>query len=96
MLKNLMRPEAKFAVHKCARLSDDHKLPHDQAAKCVLNYLKGTATQGLIPKPDPEKEIDCYLGTNFAGRWIQEKGEYPGSVLYGTGYVITYENCTII
>ena len=64
-----MRPKAQFAVRQCARFSSDSNLPHNQAVKRVLKYLKGTATQGLTLKLDPEKGIDCYVDTNFSGRW---------------------------
>ena len=95
-LTDSTRPEAQFVVHQCARFSDDTKLPHDQAVKCILNYLKVTDTQGLIMKPDPEKGIKCYVDAGFAGGWNQEEGKDPGSVLSRTGYVITYANCPII
>ena len=56
-LTNSIRPEAQFAVHQCARFSAEPKLPHDQAVKRVLKYIKGKSKQGLIMKPDPEKGI---------------------------------------
>ena len=58
-LTNSTRPNAQFMVHQCARFSANTNLPHDQAVKRVLKYLKGTATQGLIMNPDPEKGINC-------------------------------------
>ena len=74
----------------------DIKLSHNQAIKRVLNYLKGTATQGVILKPDPEKGIECYVGSNFACGCNQEELRDPNSVLSRTGYVITYVHCPII
>ena len=52
-----MRPKAQFAVHQCALFSANPKLPHDQAVKLVLKYLKVASMQVLIMKPDPEKGI---------------------------------------
>ena len=95
-LTNSTHSEAQFEVHQCTQFSADPKLPHDQAVKQVLEYLKGTATQGLIMNPDIEKEIGCYLDAEFASRWNQEEGKDPGSFLSITGNVITYANCPII
>ena len=53
-----MRREAQFVVPQCTRFSANPKLLHGQAVKGVLKYLKVTATQGLIMKPDPEKRIE--------------------------------------
>ena len=70
-LTNSKRPEAQFVVHKCALLCADTKLPHYQADKRVLKYLKGTDTQGLIINPDTEKGITCYVDADLTGGWNQ-------------------------
>ena len=85
-----------FAVHQCARFSANPKLPHDQAVKRVLKYLKGTTNNGLIMNTDPEKVIECYVDADFSGGWNQEEGRYPKLVLSRTGSVIMYVNCPII
>ena len=46
--------------------------------------------------PNHEKGIEFYVDSDFDGGWNQEKGKYPGSNLFGTGYVITYANFPII
>ena len=51
-----MRPEAQFLVHQYTRFRSNPKIPQDQTIKHVLKYLKGTAMQGLIMKPDTEEE----------------------------------------
>ena len=91
LLTNSTRPDAQLSVHQCAPFSTDTKLPHDQAVKRVLKYLKGMSMQGLILKPDPEKGIKCYVDANFAGGWNQEEGKDPGSVLYRMGCIIMSE-----
>ena len=68
-------------VHRFGKFSADPKLPHDQAVKHVLKYLKGADTQGLILKTDPEKGIESYVGSNVASRRNQEKGAYTRFVL---------------
>ena len=85
---NSTRPEAQFMVHQCAQFSADTKLPHDQAVKRVLNYLKCTAMQGLISKPVPEKGIECYIDADFSGRRNKEEGKDPLLVLSRTVNII--------
>ena len=91
-LTNPTRPKAQFTVHQCALFGTDPKLPHDQVFKCVLRYLNGVATQGLIMKPDPEKGVECFVGAYFMGGWNQEEGKDPGLVLSRTGYIIMYSD----
>ena len=50
----------------------------------------------MILKPDPEKEIECYVDADLAGGWNQEEVKDPDSVIYRTGYVITNANFPII
>ena len=80
-----------FTFHQFAKFSANTKLPHYQSVKHVLTYLKSKAIQAIILKLDPEKGIKFYMKANFAYRWNQ-----AGLVLSRMGYVITYDNCTII
>ena len=72
-----MRTEAQFTVHQCTQFGADTKLPHNKAFKHVLEYLKGTGTQGLILKSDIEKGIECYLDADSMVRFNQEEGKEP-------------------
>ena len=47
-------------------------------------------------KPDPEKEIKCYVDSDFKDGWNKEEGKEPGLVLSQTVCVMTYANCPII
>ena len=71
-------------------------IPHNQAVKSVLKYLKGTSEQGIMMNPYPKKDIEYYIDADFAGVWNQEEGKDSGSVLSRTGYIISYANCPII
>ena len=51
-LTNSTRPKAQLSVHQCAQFIAYPGLLHNQAVKRVLEYLKVTATKGLILKPD--------------------------------------------
>jgi hypothetical protein len=42
------QPELMMAVHQCARFSGDPRLPHKQAIKRIVRYLKRTSSKGLI------------------------------------------------
>ena len=94
-LTNSIHPEAKFTVQQFARFGTDSKLLHNQALKRIIKHLKGTATQGLILKPDPEKWIERYVDVNFSVGWNQDKGMELVLVISRTGYVITYANYPI-
>ena len=85
-----MRPWAKFVVCQCIRFSSDPKFLHFQAVKLIFDCLKGTDRQGLILKSDPENWIECYVNTNFSGRWNQDKVLDPRLVLSRKGYVVMY------
>ena len=61
-----------------------------------MKYLKGTTTQGIITKTDPEKGIECYVDANFYGRQNKEEVTELRLVLPRTGYTLTYDNCPII
>ena len=89
-------PEEKFAAHQCAQISANTKLPHNQAVKHVLKYLKGTPDNRIIMKPYPEQVIECYLDSDLTGGWNQEEGRDPGLVLSRIGYIIIYADCPII
>jgi hypothetical protein len=66
-LTALTRPELMMAVHQCARFSGDPRLPHKQAAKRIIGYLKRTSSKGLIWRPDTSKGLECHVDAEFAG-----------------------------
>ena len=45
---------------------------------------------------DPEKAIECFVGTDFVGGCNQEEGKDPVLFLSRTGYIITYADFQII
>ena len=86
-LTNSTRPEAQLIVNQCAQFSADTELPHDQAVKCILKYIKGTSEQRLITNPDPEKVIECYIDPYLSGGWNQEESKDPYLVISIMVYV---------
>jgi hypothetical protein len=94
-LSSNSRPDIQFAVHQCARFTHNPKESHAKAIKRICRYLKGTATKGLILKPTPKLELDCYVDADFAGLYGYEDDQDPVSVKSRTGYVITLGTCPV-
>ena len=63
------RPDITFAVHQCARFTHSTKKSHEDAVLRICQYLKGTASDGLIYQPDGTANVDCYIDSDFAGIW---------------------------
>ena len=90
------RPDIQFAVHQCARFSEDPKKSHKIAAKRIVRYLHGTRDKGITLRPNKKLGLECYVDTDFAGGWEPDQALDPRACLSGTGYVIFYANCPII
>ena len=95
-LTSSTRPDIQFATHQCARFCNDPKLSHEIAAKRIVRYLKRTAEEGIILKPDITKGFECYVDADFAGSWSKEEAHKSEGCLSRTGYVIFYAGCPII
>jgi hypothetical protein len=53
------RPDIAYAVHQCARFSEDPKEEHSKAVKRIGRYLAGTKNEGLLWKPN-DSGLECY------------------------------------
>ena len=96
-LANNTRPDIAYAVHHCARASQDPKASHRIAVKRIGRYLKRTADKGIIYKIDKSKTtLDCYADADFAGLWGKSNPDDPVSVTSRTGYVIRHFGCPIL
>jgi hypothetical protein len=94
-LANTTRPDIAFAVHQCARFSNDPKEPHVKAVKRIVRYLAGTRTKGLILQPEKAR-LDMYVDADFAGAYAKEHADEPASVFSRTGSLITYAGCPLL
>ncbi|KAL7563108.1 hypothetical protein ACA910_012292 [Epithemia clementina (nom. ined.)] len=95
-LEKSTRPDISYAVHQCARFSSQPKQSHGLAVKRIGKYLKGTADQGIIFKPDPSKSFHCWVDADFAGNWYPDHAATdPMTSKSRSGWVITYANCPI-
>ena len=90
------RPDIMFAVHQCARFTQNPSHKHELAIKRIVRYLKGTRDKGIILKPSDTHAIDCYVDADFAGVWTHDNSHHPSSVYSRTGYTITFAGCPIL
>jgi Reverse transcriptase (RNA-dependent DNA polymerase)/GAG-pre-integrase domain len=96
-LEKSTRPDISVAVHQCARFVSDPKQQHGKAINWLARYLKGTAKQGMIFKPDVTKSIDCYVDADFSGNWDKiEAPDDSDTARSRTGYMITYAGCPLV
>jgi hypothetical protein len=68
------RPDLAYAVHQCARFSENPRLDHSKAVKFIGRYLLGTKEQGLHMSPKDESFID-WSDANFSGNWDHPTAE---------------------
>ena len=73
-LEKCTRGDIAFAVHQCARFSQDPKKSHADAVRQIAHYLTGTRTEGLLLNPS-NKSFKCYANASFSGRL--EQGNSP-------------------
>jgi hypothetical protein len=90
------RPELMLAMHQCARFSMDPQLPHEQAVKRIMRYLKSTNDKGLIMRPNRSHGLECHVDANFAGGWSRSYTDDASTCYSHTGYIIWYAGCHLI
>jgi Reverse transcriptase (RNA-dependent DNA polymerase) len=95
-LEKCTRPELAYAVHQCARFSENPKFSHSKAIKHIGRYLLGTRDQGMICTPKHESLV-CYCDADFSGNWNASIAEDdPSTARSRTGYIIFYDGCPVI
>jgi hypothetical protein len=70
-------PDIAFAVHQCALFPTNPHRVHELAIWRIVRFLKGTSTKGIILRPSPLKNLDCFIDTNFAGTWTSSTSADP-------------------
>jgi hypothetical protein len=95
-LSNNSRPDIAFAVHQCARYTHAPRDPHVKAIIRIVRYLQQTKTRGLVLKPKRHLCVDCYVDSDFCGRWKVEPPTDPASVRSRSGYIITLAGCPLL
>ena len=81
-LGNNTRPECAYAINVAAQYSIAPKKPHADAIRRIARYLKGTAEEGLIIKPDDDAPItlNCHVDADYAGNWNIADADDPDAV----------------
>ena len=97
-LGNNTRPECAYAINAAAQYSLNPKKPHADAIRRIARYLKGTATEGLIIKPDDSSPIalDCHVDADYAGNWTLKEADNPEVVRSRAGFVITLADVPVL
>ena len=95
-LEKCSRPEIAYAVHMCARYSNEPKVEHGQAVKWIGRYLAGTRGKGFILKPKDESFV-VWADADFSGNWHPESAmDDPDTARSRSGYIIMYLGCPIL
>ena len=96
-LEKSTRGESAYAVHQCARFSNNPKQSHANAVKYLCRYLLATKDKGMILKPDLSKSFEVHVDCDFAGNWVKEDAmNDPSTAKSRTGYIISYAGCPVI
>ena len=83
------QPDIQFAVHQCARFSEDPKKSHEVAAKQIVRYLSRTKDQGIILKPNKK------LGLLLPGSGTQYQ-EICKVLFDSTSFILVCWSCKLI
>jgi hypothetical protein len=95
-LEKSSRPDIAYAVHQCARFSENPRLEHSKAVKMIGRYLQGTMDKGIICKPT-DTSFHCYCDADFCGQWDPSIAEEdPTTARSRSGFIITYRGCPIV
>ena len=89
------RPDIAYAVHQCARFSNDPKASHATAVKHIVKYLLTTKDQGIYLRPK-EHSFDCWVDADFVGNWNKVNADVdPSTAKSRTGFIINYGGCPV-
>ena len=89
------RPDIAYAVHQCARFSEQPRKTHAQAIRQIVRYLIGTRDKGIILDPK-EHSFIVWCDADFSGNWdASTASEDPITAKSRSGYAITYASCPI-
>ena len=95
-LERSTRGELGYAVHQCARFSQEPKESHTNAVHRIVRYLMHTKEKGIILSPT-EQAFECFADADFGGLWDKERAETdPTTGRSRTGYLIRFAGCPIV
>lgn len=80
-------PDISYAVGNISRYMEKPTIVHEQAAKRILKYLKGTCSYGIFYSSDGTYQMNGYSDADYAGD-IETRRSTSGYVfLYGSGTI---------
>eukprot|EP00957_Ditylum_brightwellii_P192554 14660468-Ditylum_brightwellii.AAC.1 len=71
-------------------------LSHEHAMRQLAKTLSITSERGIVYTPNVELGIQCYVDTDFAGRWSKVNANSPETVMSRTGSVIMYTGFPVL
>jgi histone deacetylase 1/2 len=94
-LEKSSRPELAYAVHQCARFSNNPRRTHGEAVKRIGRYLLATADKGMQMKPNGSS-FECWVDASHAAEWNKQTAiDDPATAKSRMGYVLFYAGCPI-
>ena len=93
------RADISYITHQCARFTHNPKMTHAKAVQWIGRYLKSNRTKDFIMKPDPNKEMEVFVDTDFSGNLNKEDNDTNDtndSARSRHGYIIKFMNCPIL
>ena len=90
-LEKSTRLDITYAVHQCSRFMASPKKSHGEAVKHIGRYLLATRGKGMIIKPDPSQQFECWVDADFTGNWDQNIAlEDSDTARSRYGFVVKY------
>jgi hypothetical protein len=94
-LEKSTRPDISYAVHQCARSSNNPKVSHALEAKRIVKYLVGTKDEGIYLRRN-DHSFDCWVDADFVGNLVQVNADVnPSTAKSRNGFIISYGGCPI-
>jgi len=95
-LEKSSRPDIAYAVHQCARFSNDPKKSHAAAVKKIVKHLLGTRDKGIILNPQ-KHSFDCWVDADFVGNWDRVNADVdPSAARSRTAFIIVHGGCPVV
>jgi hypothetical protein len=95
-LAQTARANIMYATHQTAKYSSDPRTSHGETVLYLIHYLKKTRDLGLLFKPDPNKDFECYCDADFSGLCNRAFTPVdPSTSKSRSGWIIFYVGCPI-
>jgi hypothetical protein len=96
-LEKSTRPDIAYAVHQCARFTNDPRYEHGQALKWLGRYLYGTREHGIIVKPTKQKDLHLFVDSDWSGLWDKSIAATDSSTARSRhGFILEYCGCPLL